>query len=293
MSLTGSQTMASQDKEDVTRYPLVLVNPPEFDSYDEEDLNHAFEDTSGWYVPESPVSPPPPASEFLEVPGAPRKPLRVRVISPSPSPSRDDNDNDNDNQVNRYLNLNLNHDDSYYWQPPPLDIPMTQPVENDDDINDKATEEEEDTSYNQLLLDDPEEQMELDQVYVDLCRTNRSSKRAVEQGIHGLNGAVLTLLKEEQRMRLANLRNMERLKRHCLTLMFKGKIKKARTNATRPRADAMPAAQQEVKIEDEEYEISSESESVQLMEVEDTTEDTVSSLLGTATPPPIPPPPSS
>lgn len=210
----------------------------------------------GWSIPDSqPVSPLrlPYHALYGDVPETPQKRMMKR--------SRVDDDASSDSgasSVRRYLDFG-GVSDSYYYQEPPMGIPLTQapppsPFEVDD----------------------------FQDAYDELVSHAKCSKRAVLQGVHGLSGSVLTLLKGEQRLELNHLKNMERLMRNCLQLRFKLKIRnskpRVRTQHKRKAeeddddhqegGEVMPPPPIQLlkkikKEEDDERDLFSDSESVQ------------------------------
>lgn len=221
--------------------------------------------------------------EDREVPDTPVKPKkRDRSTSPTESiaettqsSSRYSTDLRNDN-VRRCLTFE-GVTDAYYYQDPPLGIALTQPA--------PLTQE---TEEDDEVMEHHPESLSLQEAYNELVVHKKCSKKAALQGgIHGLSGAVLTLLKGEERAALHQIRTMERLMRTCLQLRFRLKIRKSSTKRKVPASDVEedqdqvdPTETREVMLptllnkkikteEEEERELFSDSESVEEISAED------------------------
>lgn len=150
----------------------------------------------------------------------------------------------------------------YYYDPPPLDIPLAQPLP-DDDIQNETEDEpqgiwvqptivrEPDGTYQGLgVMVEDDDQMEVDTQMVDLAmiegRRRRRNKRkrshtSTTDDLQTLCATVTTLIQEEHRMHLTNLQNLERLCRHCIRLSMNAKMHPRKTLHRHRREQAATA----------------------------------------------------
>lgn len=224
-----------------------------------------------WYLPDSqPVSPV--RLPYHVLYGVENNEVVPETPQKRKKRSRVDDDATSDSgasSVRRYLDFG-GVSDSYYYQEPPMGILLTQappPSPFEVDIDEYSSP--------------PPVRNDLQDAYDELVSHAKCSKRAVLQGVHGLSGSVLTLLKGEQRLDLNHLKNMERLMRNCLQLRLKLKIRnskpRVRTQHKRKAeedednqegGEVMPPPPIQLlkkikKEEDDERDLFSDSESVQ------------------------------
>lgn len=146
-----------------------------------------------------------------------------------------------------------NHRESYYYDPPPLDLPLAQPLPEYDDEPQIDTEDEPQGIWVQpTIVREPDgtyqglgpmveetDQMEVDTQMVDLAlvegrlrRRNhrkRSRSNSTKNDLQTLCATVTTLIQEEHRMHLTNLQNLERLCRHCIRLSMNASMQPRKT----------------------------------------------------------------
>ena len=195
-------------------------------------------------VPETP--PPPPYKMEVDTdlydPGEEDEYGKLGVVPASPSPPRVYEDTHGIlamGSCGARRRLFGDIPDEWLYRPPPLNLPMTQPApedfENDGDTTCMSCCEGDALDDGGWTLPDanPDKDTQtalgydsgVDNVLIREAYWNLSKDSKVKN-VHGLTGPILSLLKEEHRCKMMDMRNRERLERHCLALGLKGASKR-------------------------------------------------------------------